>query len=144
MTKRITIENAELTATFDGVAYIFPWVTQISIQDPRENVLSTSPQGKGDGVVYRTGTTLPVVADFIVREVPEELFDKLTEAFSSQDRVDFLLFDKSGGDQYTLEAGVIRTNPSNVDVAEGEDTFNVMMNVSCAGNRFKHKAPKDV
>lgn len=143
MPKRITIENAELSVTISGVAYTFPWVTSVSINDPRENVLSMSPQETGDGIVYRTGTTQPVVADFVLREVPAEVFDLLKDAFKDQSRVDWLLFDNKAGDQYTLDESIIRTNPSNVELSEGEETFNVNVNTSCAGNRFGHKPPAD-
>ncbi len=143
MPKRITIENAELSVTFGDVAYTFPWVTSVSINDPRENVLSMSPQETGDGIVYRTGTTLPVVADMVVREVPADVYELMKTAFKDQTRMDFLLFDNKGGDQYTLDEAIIRTNPSNLELAEGEDTFNVLVNTSCSANRFNHKPPSD-
>lgn len=143
MPKRITIENAEMSLTFGNQAYSFPWVNSGSIQDPRENVLSISPQGQGDGVVYRNGITTPVLGDFVVREVPEDLFNAMKSAFENQDRVEMLLYDKNVGDQYTMGQSIIRSNPSNLNLSEGEETFDVMLNLSCAANRFGHKPPVD-
>ena len=144
MAKRITIENAELTATIAGIAYSFPWVTSVTIADPRENVLANSPQSHGDGIVYRTGLTVPVTADMIVSEVPTDLLEMLKAAFENQTRVDFLLYDKNVGDQYTLDQSVIRTNPSNLNLTEGEETFNIQLNTSTASSRFNHKPPEPV
>ena len=141
MAKRITIENAELTMTIGGSAYAFPWVVSVNIADPRENVLATSPQSTGDGIVYRTGISTPVTSDMIVREVPTALFNLMKQAFELQQRVDILLFDKNVGDQYTLDESVIRTNPSNLTMGEGESTFDVTLNLSTATGRFGHKPP---
>ena len=141
MGKRVTIENAELTITFDDLAYKFEWVNSVTINDARENTLVVSPQGTGNGIPYRNGVTTPVTADFVVREISTEMFGLLSKAFEDQERVDILLFDKLSGDQYTLDDAIIRSNPSNVDVAEGEDSMNVMVNTNCTPNQFKHKPP---
>ena len=143
MPKRITIENAELTATFNGIAYSFPWVNQVSINDPRENILSNSPQGSGSGIVYRQNLTTPVASEMVVREVPTELFTLMKAAFESQDRVDFLLYDKNAGDQYTLDDSVIRTNPSNLNLGESDASFDIALNISTSTSRFNHKPPVD-
>ena len=143
MGKRITIENAQLTLTMQGVAYGFPWVNSVVINDPRENILATSPQGHGNGIVYRQGTTAPINADFIVREVPAELFDVMVSAFEKQTRFDVLMYDKNIGDQYAMGDCIMRTNPSNVDVSEGEETFDVAMNTNCPASLFKHSPPAD-
>ena len=138
MPKRITIENAELSIVFGENAYSFDWVTSVVINDPRENVLANSPQGRGDGIVYRNGTTTPVATEMVVREVPGELYSLMKDAFENQDRVDIMLYDKVAGDQYTLDDSVIRTNPSNLNLSEGEDSFDVPLNVSTTTNRFTH------
>ena len=81
MPKRITIENAELSIVFGQQAYSFCWVTSVVINDPRENVLANSPQGCGDGIVYRNGTTQPVATEMVVREVPGDLYGLMKDAF---------------------------------------------------------------
>jgi hypothetical protein len=53
------------------------------------------------------------------------------------------LFDKIVGDQYTFDECILRSNPSNVDVSEGEDTFNVLVNTNCSSPNFLHKPPTD-
>ena len=143
MPKRITIENAELTLTLAGKAYAFNWVNSVVINDPRENILSNSPQNNGKGIVYRQNLTTPVATEMVVREVPAELFDVLKEAFEDQNRVDFLLYDKVVGDQYTLDESVIRSNPSNLSLGESDSSFDVSLNISTSTSRFKHKPSVD-
>lgn len=143
MTKRATIENAELTLTLDDVAYKFEYVSSLNINDPRENALSISPQGTGDGIPYRNNTTQPVTADMVVRDLPAALFAALKVAFEEQERIDMLLFDKIIGDQYTLDNAILAGNPSNLGSIEGEAAFDVTVNVRCSANNFEHKPPAD-
>lgn len=143
MAKRTTIENAELTITLNDQSYVFPWVQSVAIADPRENTLSASPQGTGIGLAYQANTNQPVTGDMIVRDISTELFGLLIAAFENQERCDFMLFDKLAGDQHVLNNSVIRTNPSNVTVAEGEEALNIALNVSCAQNQYTHTPPPE-
>lgn len=136
---RTTIENASLSLIVGGQGYEFVNVSNITINDPRENTLSGSPQGGGVGVVYRTGTTSPITADFVVREVPSELMGVLMDAFVNQDRIDVLLYDQITGDNYEFTQAVSRTNPSNATFAEGEEQLNVPFNIATVPNHFAHK-----
>ena len=136
--KKITIENASLTASINDIDYDFGFITSITLTDPRENSMSVSPQGKGDGLVFRINTTAPCTNDFIIRSLSSELYTALTTAFEEQTRIDFLLYDTNGGDQYELGQSVIRMNPSNASITEGEEALNVLLNTSCPPLRWKH------
>lgn len=142
MANKITIENASLSVNFNGQAYEFAWLNSVTITDPRENTLSVSPQGKGDGVSFRTGMTTPVTSDFVVREVAYDLFQLLKTIFEDQSRADFLLYDQKNGDRYELNQSLIRNNPSNTSLAEGESTLDVPLNIGCAPHRFGHFPPE--
>lgn len=135
---RVTIENANLSLRVNDVAYEFPNVSNITINDPSENTLSVSPQQNGAGVVYRTGTTSPVTAEFVVRELPQALFIQLIELFKLQGRCAVLLYDSLTGDNYEFTNAVLRTNPSNGTFAEGEEQLNVPFNIAAPQNFFKH------
>ena len=135
---RTTIENASLSLLVNNVGYEFTSVVNITITDPQENTMSGSPQGKGDGVIFRTGTTQPVTADFTVREVPKELYSVLIAAYKGQSRIQVLLFDQITGDNYEFNSSVIRNNPSNGTFAEGEEQLNVPMNIACPPHKFIH------
>ena len=139
MTKPITIENAELSITIDGTSYSFDNVTSITIADPRENTMVASPQGKGNGLTYRTGTSSAIAADFIVRDVPADLFEAVADLYNDQGEFDCLLFDNLSGDEYTFDSCIMRTNPSNRSIAEGEGSFDVPVAINCTPNNFKHK-----
>ena len=137
MTK-MTIENATVTATVDGVRYVHDFVTSISINDPRENALSVAPQGEGDGVVFRTGTTSSITLDMIVRNMPIEMAGLYMELFGTQERVDFMIVNSATGERFDLNNSILRTNPSNVSITEGEGSLDVAINASCPPNGFSH------
>lgn len=135
---RTTIENASLSLTVNNVGYEFSSVINIAIADPQENTMSGSPQGKGEGVIYRTGTTQAVTSDMTVREVPKELYQVLIAAYKAQTRIQVLLFDQITGDNYQFNSAVIRNNPSNGTFAEGEEQLNVPLNIACPPHKFIH------
>lgn len=138
MSGKITLENASLTATYNDEAYTFPNVINITLTDPRENVLSASPQGNGDGIPYRTGLTLSCDNNFTIRDVPYPLLKILKKAFENQERIDFMLYDQKSNDGYELNASTIRNNISNLNVVEGESALDVPLNTQCVPKNFKH------
>jgi hypothetical protein len=141
---RTTIEKANLSLIVNGVGYEFKNLSNVTINDPSENTLSVSPQGQGAGVVYRTGTTSPVSADFVVREVQQALYNVLIESYKLQQRLTVLLYDQLTGDNYEFNESIQRTNPSNGTVAEGEEQLNVPFNIACPQNYFTHTPPQQL
>jgi hypothetical protein len=135
----ISIENALLAITIENTGYQFTNTQSITINDPRTNTLAISPQNIGDGITYRTGTTTPVTMDCLVREVPADLLGLLVEQFAEQERVDVLVVDQLTGESYELSKSIIRTNPVNVGIAEGDGSFNVTLAFDCPSARFKYK-----
>ena len=135
---KISIENAVVTATADGVEYHHDFVTNITINDPRENVLTTSPQGGGNGLNYRTNISAPISLEMTVRNLPVELTDLYKIAFDKLTRLDFMILDGLTGERYSINRAILRTNPMNTQIAEGEASLDVMISASAPNAYFTH------
>ena len=125
----ITIENATVTAILNEQEYIHDFVTNITINDPKENMLSVSPQGGGIGVVYRNNTTAPIDTALTVRDLPVELIDLYKTAFKEQLRVDFMIINTATGERYDLNKSIVKSNPTNTTISEGESSLDVILNI---------------
>lgn len=135
----ITIENATVTTTFNGVEYLHDFVTNITMTDPRENNLTVSPQGSGLGITYRTGTTSAMTADMVVRGLPVELVALYERAFASQERVDVMIVDARTGERYDLNSAIVRTNPVIPgSITEGETSLDQALNFAFPPKGFAY------
>jgi hypothetical protein len=134
----LTIENATVTATLNGLRYVHNFVTSITIADPRENALTVSPQSGSNGIAYRTGTTSAVNGDMVARGLEVPLAEMYKKAFNEQDRIDFMIVDAATGERYDLNNALIRTSPINTTITEGESSLDVMINFSCPPADYDH------
>lgn len=138
-----TIEFAQVSVTgvASGVTYDHDYVTNITINDPRENALAVSPQGTGMGIIYRNGTTQAVTADMVARGMPAELLTFYKEVFDKRLRVDVIVIDSQTGERYDLNNAVLRTNPVNTTIGEGEGSLDQGLNFALAPSGFRHVGP---
>jgi hypothetical protein len=141
----LTIENATVTATFaNGIRYVHDYVTSITINNPSENALAVSPQGTGDGIPYKVNTTQPVVLDMIVRKVAAEFLTAYKEAHKSQERISFMITDVESGERYDLNNSIIRTDPTNRTITDGEGALDIPLNANTAQRNFNHVSGADL
>ena len=136
---KISIENAVVTVTKDGLRYVHDFVTNISINDPRENSLTVSPQGGGRGLSYRTNIASAVTLDMVVRNLPLELVELYKVEFAKGGRLDFMILDDMTGERYDINKAILRTSPTNTTISEGESSMDVMINASAPPAYFNHK-----
>ena len=134
----ITIENASVTASLNSVRYVHTFVTNIVINDPRENVLSVSPQKVGIGIVYRNNTTSAIACGLTVRDLDIELQNLYKDGFDKQTRIDFMITDTNTGERYDLNNSVVRSNPANSTISEGETSLDVAINFTTPPATFDH------
>jgi hypothetical protein len=141
----LTIENATVTATFaDGVRYVHEYVTSITINNPSENALAVSPQGGGDGIPYKVNTTAPVVLDMIVRKVAAEFLSAYKTAHKDQARISFMVTDVDTGERYDFNNSIVRTDPTNRTITDGEGALDIPLNVNTAQRNFVHVPGEDL
>lgn len=135
----MSIENATVTVTDENnVRYVHDFVTNITITDPRENVLSSSPQGGGKGIAYRTGNTSQVTTDMIVRGLPVGLVNLYKKAFKNKSRLDVMIVDARTNERYDLNDSIVRSNPTNATITEGEATLDQSINFGTSPSGFDH------
>lgn len=137
---KITIENATVTATVNGQRYVHGFVTNVAINDPRENALTISPQGGSIGIPFRTGTSSAITLDMVCRDWEVPLASLYKKAFGEQTRIDFMIVDTATGERYDFNDSIIRTNPLNGTISEGETSLDVSINASCPPSGFNHVA----
>ena len=135
----ITIENATVTATSNSVRYVHQFVTNIEINDPRENNLTVSPQGGGVGIPYRTNTTSSIQTGLTVRDLAIELINLYKDAFDNQDRIDFMITNTATGERYDLNNSIVNTNPTNSTISEGDTSLDVSINISTPPAFYNHE-----
>jgi hypothetical protein len=134
----LTIENATVTATLNGLRYVHSFVTNITIADPRENALTVSPQSGSNGIAYRTGTTSAVTGEMTARGLEVPLADMYKKAFNDQERIDFMIVDSATGERYDMNNALVRTNPLNTTITEGESSLDVAINFACPPADYNH------
>lgn len=134
----IKTASVSVTSIATGIKYEHDFVTNITINDPRGNELTVSPQGKGQGIVYHSGTTSPIASDMVVRAMPNELLGFYVDAYNSEARFDVMIMDTRTGERYDLNNAILRTNPLNTTIAEGEDSLDQMLGFSCPPSGFAH------
>lgn len=136
----IAIVNAAVTVSDqDGNPYVHDYVTNITINNPRENGLALSPQS-GKGIRFDVNITQPVACDLVVRGMPVELQAFYTQVFQAGERVDISIVDSKTGEHYYLNECLLRTDPRNVAIAEGEASLDQPLSFIAPQNAFSHGA----
>jgi hypothetical protein len=145
MSTPITLETAVVTATLvsSGLRYVHSFVTNIAINDPKENALSASPQGYGDGVAYGTNLTAPVTLAMTVRDMPRDLYDMYKKAHKQKDRITFMVTNIKATERYDFNKSIVKSNPSNRTIDDGETALDVMLNIDCVQGNFNHNPAED-
>jgi hypothetical protein len=141
---KITIENATVTMTYNDVPYVHDFVQSISINDPRENNLTVSPQGGSRGLIFRTGLNAQATVDSTVRDLEGALVQLYQRLWENQDRFDFQVLDSATGERYDFTDCIIRTSVLNAAISEGEGSFDVPLALGLAPENINYVAPEDV
>lgn len=132
----IQIGNAKVTMSVGGVDYNHEHTINVTINNPRQNNLDSSPQDAGDGYNYQTGIDQPVTATLTLRHLARALKNMLKSAYKNGTRIDFLIYDSVTGDQYTMDECIVQSDPRNTAIGEGAEVFNVDVSLQCTYNNF--------
>lgn len=134
----VKIATARASIDVDGTNYRFPHSVSWTVTDPKENGLICSPQDETDGIATESNLSSPCVADGVLREVPINVLLLLEKCFKEKKRIRFTLFDSESSRQVVQEKSLIRQNPMNMAVAEGDENFNVNIGFICARKNQQH------
>lgn len=145
---KISIQSASVVVTdvTSGVSYSHDFVTNITINNPRARELTVSPQGFGKGIQFATGLTSPIATDMVVRGMPNELAAFYINAYTGSNtdrdrRFDVMILDTVTGERYDLNNSIIRNDPRNMTVQEGEAGLDQALGFSTPPTGFAYTAP---
>lgn len=134
----IKIATGRASVDIDGTNYRFPHCVSWTVTDPKENGLIASPQDETDGIPTENNLAAPCSAAGVLREIPVKVLQLLETCFKEKKRVRFTLYDSESGRQVVQDKSLIRQNPMNMAVAEGDDNFNVNIDFICTRKNQKH------
>lgn len=136
----ISIVNAAVQVTdANGDQYSHDYVTNITIANPRENGLALSPQS-GRGIRFDVNITQPVALDMIVRGMDPDLLALYTQAFQNGERLDVSVIDSKTGEHYYINEALVKTDPRNATITEGETSLDQPLSFIAPQNAFSYGA----
>ncbi len=134
----IRLPHAECTIEINDTPYTFKQFISFTFTDPRQTTVLASPQGTGAGLTVKSGLTQASTVQTIVRDVPAALQLKMIEAFENDERVRFNIVDLQTQKVFSMSDAVFNTNPAQGTINEGEETYNIPVNLHCAPNRVRN------
>lgn len=138
MSEVIKIATGRASIDVNGKNYHFPHCVSWTISNPIENGLIASPQGETDGIPTKSNLSAPASSAGVLREVPKDILQLMKNCYDNQTRIRFTLFDSESGRQVVQEKSLIRQDPMNASIAEGDDNFNVGVDFICTPKNQKH------
>lgn len=142
--KNIRINHAVGSITIGGVAYEFDNMVNITYSNPVTTNVISSPQGRTNGIPYKTNLTQQSTTTVTVREVDEELRKTLKMAFENESDVSFDAIDSQNGAQLFNKHAVISTDPDNGTIGETETDFDITLTLAFAWNNGGYKYNKGI
>lgn len=133
----IKISTGRASITVDKKTYTFPHCQSWTITNPIENALIASPQNETDGIPNKINLNASASAAGVLREIPKELLTLMHNCWKNQTRVRFAITDSESGRQVVQDKSLIRQDPMNMSIAEGDDNFNVNVDFICTPKNQK-------
>lgn len=140
--KNIKINHVAGSVSIGDVDYDFDNIVNITYTNPVTNNIVSSPQGKTDGIDYKTNLTQQSTITMTLREVDEDLQKQLKQSFDNSERISLNAIDSQNGKQLYGKSAVISTDPDNGTIGETETDFDVTLTLAFAWNNggYKYKA----
>lgn len=135
----IRIAKAVTSLEINGTDYEFLNVTNITYNNPVTTNILSSPQGKTDGLDYKTNLTQASTANVTLREVPAEIQQLIKKSFDNNERVKLTCIDAQNGKTLECKKAVIATDPDNTTVGETETDFDITLSLQFAWNNGSYK-----
>ena len=132
--KNIRINHASGSININGVAYEFDNMVNINYSNPVTVQLLSSPQGKTQGIGFKTNLTGSSTITVTLREVDEDLQKTMKKAFDDEIRVNYDAIDTQNGKQLYCDKALISTDPDNGSIGETETDFDVTLTLVFAWN----------
>lgn len=132
--KEIRINHAAGAVNIGGVSYDFDNMVNIAYTNPVTTTIISSPQGRTNGIRYKSNLTQQSTITVTLREVDEDLQKTLKQAFDNELDVSFDAIDTQNGKQLWCKHAAIATDPDNGTIGETETDFDVTLMLGFAWN----------
>lgn len=132
--KDIRINHASGAININGVSYDFDNMVNISYSNPVTTSVLSSPQGRTNGIRFKSNLTQQSTITVTLREVDEDLQKTLKAAFDKETDVNFDAIDNQNGKQLYGKHAAIATDPDNGTIGETETDFDVTLTLAFAWN----------
>lgn len=133
--KGTTISDLRVAVVVKGEEYMFLNAAMVDVNDPRVLSLIASRQGLTDGLIQEDGVSSEVTISLELYEVPADVIRVLKKAWDEKERIDLKMWGRVSREAMTAVRGIIKTNPYNGTIQEGE-TASLMLNTAFVRNNL--------
>lgn len=133
--KGTTISDLRVAVVVKDEEYMFLNAAMLDVNDPRVLSLMASRQGLTDGLIQEDGVSSEVAISLELYEVPSDVIKVLKKAWDTKERIDLKMWGRVSREAMTAVRGIIKTNPYNGTIQEGE-TASLMLNTGFVRNNL--------
>ena len=120
--------NCDVGVLLKNVRYDFEHVDSLTIEDPESTKLIRGANAANKkGLVYREGVKDPKGVTVNVLGITKAMYDLLSGAYESQERMDVYCVDRKDGSSKTAKDAVLRQAPMQLTVDESVDSMTVAL-----------------
>lgn len=126
---------------FDGVAYDFPHVNEVTIEDPENTKLVRgSNAGNKTGLVYKEGLKEPKRMIVTIMGMSPELKAVLDQVYENKSRVDAFAISRDDGSSKMAKNSVLSQQPQQLTLNDTPDSMNVTLTFETFDMTEVHKS----
>ena len=133
--KGTTISDLRVAVVVKDEEYMFLNAAMLDVNDPRVLSLMASRQGLTDGLIQEDGVSSEVAISLELYEVSSDVIKVLKKAWDEKERIDLKMWGRVSREAMTAVRGIIKTNPYNGTIQEGE-TASLMLNTGFVRNNL--------
>lgn len=120
------IYDCDFGIKYNGVAYTFTHVVNMTIEDPENTKLTRGANaGNKTGLVYREGIRDPKRITVTIMDMPLDLKEVLDLAYEKSERLDVYAISRSTGSSKMGKNAVLSQQPKQLSLDDTADSMNV-------------------
>lgn len=135
------IYNCDFGIKVDGVAYDFPDVAELTIEDPEKNRLTRGANAKNiTGLAYKEGAKEPKKWTLPILNMTADIKALLDGVFDNQTRVECYCIDRTDGSSKIAKQAVLCNRPQQLQLTDSPDSMNVSLEFETFDSNEAHKS----
>lgn len=122
------IYESDFGIKYNGITYEFPYVQNMTIEDPENTKLVRGANGNNlMGLVYKEGIKDPKKFTCTILGMTADLKAVLDQAFVNRDRLDVFMISRADGSSKMGKDAVLCSQPQQLNIDEGPESMNVSL-----------------